>query len=34
MSAAAFDVQHHQIWYADGFTGFYALQITNGVWPT
>jgi hypothetical protein len=34
MCAPSFDVQHHQIWYADGFTGLYAVQVTNGVWPT
>ncbi len=34
MSAPAFDVRHQQIWYADGFTGFWAVQLTNGVWPT
>jgi hypothetical protein len=33
MSAPAFDPQHGQIWYADGNEGFYAVQVTNGVWP-
>jgi hypothetical protein len=33
MSAPAFDPQHGQIWYADGNQGFYAVQVTNGVWP-
>ena len=33
MSAPAFDVAHGQIWYSDGNDGFYAVQVTNGVWP-
>ena len=33
MSAPAFDSQTGQIWYTDGNDGFYALQVTNAVWP-
>jgi hypothetical protein len=34
MSAPSFDLAHHQVWYADGDSGFYAVRLTNGVWPT
>ena len=33
MSQPAFDMLHHQIWYADGNTGFYSVQINPAVWP-
>ncbi|HUZ43302.1 MAG TPA: LPXTG cell wall anchor domain-containing protein [Acidimicrobiales bacterium] len=33
MSAPAFDAKTGQIWYTDGNDGFYALQVTNQVWP-
>jgi hypothetical protein len=33
MCAPAFDPQHGQIWYADGNEGFFAVRVTNGVWP-
>jgi hypothetical protein len=33
MSAPTFDLAHHQVWYADGDSGFYAVRLTNGVWP-
>ena len=33
MSKPEFDPEHGEIWYADGNSGFYALQVTNGVWP-
>jgi hypothetical protein len=33
MSAPSFDLAHHQVWYADGDSGFYAVRITNGAWP-
>jgi hypothetical protein len=32
-SAPAFDPEHGEIWYSDGFSGFYAVKVTNGVWP-
>ena len=33
MSAPTFDLPHHQVWYADGDSGFYAVTLTNGAWP-
>jgi len=33
MSAPTFDLAHHQVWYADGDSGFYSVKLTNGVWP-
>jgi hypothetical protein len=33
MSAPAFVPERAEIWYADGNSGFYALRVTNGVWP-
>ncbi len=33
MSAPAFAPERGEIWYSDGNTGFYALRVTNGVWP-
>jgi len=33
MSAPAFDPLHQEIWYADGNSGFYSVQITNDAWP-
>jgi hypothetical protein len=33
MSAPSFDVARHQVWYADGDSGFYAVKLTNGIWP-
>jgi hypothetical protein len=33
MSAPSFDLAHHQVWYADGDSGFYAVTLTNGAWP-
>jgi hypothetical protein len=33
MSAPAFDPSRGNIWYSDGNDGFYALHLTNGVWP-
>jgi hypothetical protein len=33
MSAPSFDIAHHEVWYADGDSGFYAVQLTDGVWP-
>ncbi len=33
MSAPTFDLAHHQVWYADGDSGFYAVRLTNGTWP-
>jgi hypothetical protein len=33
MSAPSFDIKRHEVWYADGDSGFYAVKLTNGVWP-
>jgi hypothetical protein len=33
MSAPTFDLAHKQVWFADGDSGFYAVNLTNGVWP-
>jgi hypothetical protein len=32
-SAPAFDPGRGEIWYSDGFSGFYAVKFLNGVWP-
>jgi hypothetical protein len=34
MSMPAFAPERHEIWFTDGTGGFYALQLTNGVWPS
>jgi hypothetical protein len=33
MSAPALVPQRGEVWYSDGNSGFYALKVTNGVWP-
>ncbi|MEQ1786580.1 MAG: hypothetical protein ABL966_05970, partial [Acidimicrobiales bacterium] len=33
MSAPAFAPERGEIWYSDGFSGFYAVRVTNGAWP-
>ncbi len=33
MSAPAFVPERGEIWYSDGFSGFYNVRVTNGVWP-
>ena len=33
MAAPAFAPERGEIWYSDGFSGFYAVRLTNGVWP-
>jgi hypothetical protein len=33
MSAPAFAPERGEIWYTDGYSGFYAVRVTNGVWP-
>jgi len=32
-SAPAFAPERNEVWYTDGSRGFYALRLTNGVWP-
>jgi hypothetical protein len=34
MSAPAFVPQRREIWYVDSNTGFHALRVTSGAWPT
>jgi hypothetical protein len=34
MSAPAFVPERNEIWYTDANYGFYALRLTNGVWPS
>lgn len=34
MSQPAFVPQRHEVWFTDGPSGFYALRLTNGAWPT
>ncbi len=31
--APAFVPERNEIWYTDANYGFYALRVTNGVWP-
>jgi hypothetical protein len=33
MSSPSFVPKRGEIWYSDGFQGFYAVRLTNGVWP-
>jgi hypothetical protein len=33
MASPAFAPERGEIWYSDGHSGFYAVQLTNGVWP-
>lgn len=33
MSAPAFVPERNEVWYTDGFQGFFAVRLTNGVWP-
>jgi hypothetical protein len=32
MSSPAFVPERNEIWYTDGYSGFYAVRLTNGVW--
>lgn len=32
MSRPAFVPERREIWYSDGYSGFYVLRVTNGVW--
>lgn len=32
LSSPAFAPERKEIWYSDGFSGFYAVRVTNGVW--
>jgi hypothetical protein len=33
MASPAFAPARREIWYSDGHSGFYAVRITNGMWP-
>jgi hypothetical protein len=33
MSSPSFVPERGEIWYSDGNSGFYAVHLTNGVWP-
>ncbi len=33
MSSPAFSPERGEIWYSDGFQGFFNVRTTNGVWP-
>ncbi len=33
MSSPSFDAENGEIWYSDGFQGFYSVKVTNDVWP-
>ena len=33
MSKPAFAPGRREVWYTDAITGFYAVRLTNGVWP-
>ena len=32
-SSPSFSPERNEVWYSDGESGFYALRLTNGVWP-
>jgi hypothetical protein len=33
MSSPSFVPERKEIWYSDGYNGFYAVRVTNGAWP-
>jgi hypothetical protein len=33
MSSPSFVPRRKEIWYSDGYSGFYAVRLTNGAWP-
>lgn len=33
MSSPAFVPERKEIWYSDGYSGFYVVRVTNGAWP-
>ena len=33
MSAPAFVPERKEIWYTDGYSGFFVVRVTNGAWP-
>jgi hypothetical protein len=34
MSKPVFDVTRRQVWYSDGNSGLYSVELTNGAWPS
>ncbi|TXH02643.1 MAG: hypothetical protein E6R07_14735 [Nevskiaceae bacterium] len=34
MSSPSFVPERHEIWYSDVYSGFYAVRLTNGAWPS
>ena len=32
MSSPSFVPERKEIWYSDGYSGFYVVRVTNGVW--
>jgi hypothetical protein len=34
MSSPSFVPERKEIWYTDGYSGFYAVRLTNNVWPS
>jgi hemolysin type calcium-binding protein len=34
MASPSFVPERHEIWYSDGYSGFWAVRLTNGAWPT
>ncbi len=34
MSSPSFVPERKEIWYTDGYSGFYVIRLTNGAWPT
>ncbi|MEO6698253.1 MAG: hypothetical protein ABIR53_02120, partial [Paraperlucidibaca sp.] len=34
MSSPSFVPERKEIWYTDGYSGFYAIRLTNGAWPS
>ena len=33
MASPSFVPNRGEIWYSDGYSGFWAVRVTNGVWP-
>ena len=34
MSSPSFVPERDEIWYSDGYSGFYGVRLTNGAWPS
>ena len=33
MASPSFNAERGEIWYSDGFQGFFSVRLTNDVWP-